>query len=115
MHKLNKTHTSALIRFIPQVFHGIINFFHFKTVIFHDGTVETNETPKANLQDQGLLIKSLGILLQIAVRHVRHLGSQKSKRNVQRMLNQLYLHPDELFGVFLVDVFELLKITFQGP
>ena len=79
MHKLNKTHTSALIRFIPQVFHSIINFFHFKTVIFHDGTVETNETLKANLQDQGLLIKSLGIFLQIAVRHVRHLESRKSK------------------------------------
>jgi hypothetical protein len=79
MHKLNKTHTSPLIRFIPQVFHSIIDFFHFKTMIFHDGTVETNETPKANFQNQGLLIKSLGILLQIAVRHVRHLKSRKSK------------------------------------
>lgn len=29
-------HTGSLIGLVPKMFHGVVNLFHFETVILHD-------------------------------------------------------------------------------
>lgn len=69
--------TCALIRLVPQVLHDVVDFFHLECVIFHDGA--GNDVRRQFLLShifvrRFILVKCLGILVQIVIRHIRDLG-----------------------------------------
>jgi hypothetical protein len=76
------TFTCALISFVPEMTHGVVDFLHFQSMILHDGAESTQCLSTDIWQIRmWLLVQSFGIFLQVTIRHVRHLQELRTVDN----------------------------------
>lgn len=103
-------HTGALIRLVPKMLHGVVDFLHLEAVVLHDGAKKCmrKELVAACYR---LLIQCFGVLLEVIVRHVRDLITQSKHQTSARQVYE-YLDSNELVSVLLVDIPELSEIIF---